>query len=42
VSVKPLNVLVSASGAPGTAALQRALREKDERELRLVCTDRSG
>jgi len=32
-------VLVSACGAPGTAALLRALRENGEREVRLVGTD---
>jgi carbamoyl-phosphate synthase large subunit len=37
--VRPVTVLVSASGAPGTAALLRALRENDEREVRLVGTD---
>ena len=31
-------ILVSASGAPGTAALLRALRENGEREVRLVAT----
>jgi biotin carboxylase len=39
--VKPLTILVSASGAPGTAALLRALRENGEREVRLVGTDMS-
>jgi carbamoyl-phosphate synthase large subunit len=39
--VRGLTVLVSASGAPGTAALLRALRENGERELRLVGTDMS-
>ena len=34
-------MLVSASGAPGTAALVRALRENGERELRVVGTDMS-
>jgi carbamoyl-phosphate synthase large subunit len=34
-------VLVSASGAPGTAALLRALRENGERKVRLVGTDMS-
>ena len=34
-------VLVSASGAPGTAALLRSLRENGEREIRLVGTDMS-
>jgi carbamoyl-phosphate synthase large subunit len=37
--VKPVTVLVSACGAPGTAALLRALRENGEREMRLVGTD---
>jgi carbamoylphosphate synthase large subunit len=32
-------VLVSAAGAPGTAALVRALRENGEREVRIVGTD---
>jgi carbamoyl-phosphate synthase large subunit len=39
--MKPLTVIVTASGAPGTAALLRALRENGERELRLVGTDMS-
>jgi len=34
-------VLVSAAGAPGTAALVRALRENGERQVRLVGTDMS-
>ena len=34
-----LTILVSACGAPGTAALLRALRENGEREVRLVGTD---
>jgi len=33
--------MVTASGAPGTAALLRALRDNGERELRLVGTDMS-
>jgi len=37
--VKGIAVLVSASGAPGTAALLRALRENGERRVRLVGTD---
>jgi carbamoyl-phosphate synthase large subunit len=39
--VRPITVLVSASGAPGTAALLRALRENGERDIRLVGTDMS-
>jgi carbamoyl-phosphate synthase large subunit len=39
--VKPITVMVSASGAPGTAALLRALRENGERDVRLVGTDMS-
>jgi carbamoylphosphate synthase large subunit len=39
--VRPITVLVSASGAPGTAALLRALRENGERSVRLVGTDMS-
>jgi len=34
-----LTVLVSACGAPGTAALMRALRQNGEREIRIVGTD---
>jgi len=37
--VRPLTVLVSACGAPGTAALVRALRDNGEREVRIVGTD---
>ncbi len=37
--MKAITVLVSASGAPGTAALLRALRENGERDVRLVGTD---
>jgi carbamoyl-phosphate synthase large subunit len=37
--VKPITVMVTASGAPGTAALLRALRANGEREVRLVGTD---
>ena len=37
--MRPLTILVSASGAPGTAALLRALRQNGEREVRLVGTD---
>ena len=36
-----LTVVVTASGAPGTAALLRALRENGERDLRLIGTDMS-
>ena len=39
--MRSITVLVSASGAPGTAALLRALRENGEREVRLVGTDMS-
>jgi carbamoyl-phosphate synthase large subunit len=39
--VRDLTVLVSAAGAPGTAALLRALRENGERRVRLVGTDMS-
>jgi carbamoyl-phosphate synthase large subunit len=37
--VKPITILVSAAGAPGTAALLRGLRENGERDVRLVGTD---
>jgi carbamoyl-phosphate synthase large subunit len=39
--VRVLTILVSASGAPGTAALVRALRENGERPVRVVGTDMS-
>jgi carbamoyl-phosphate synthase large subunit len=39
--VREITVLVSASGAPGTAALLRGLRENGERQVRLVGTDMS-
>ena len=41
MTLRPVTVLVSASGAPGTAALLRSLRENGEREVRLVGTDMS-
>ncbi len=37
--MRPLTILVSAAGCPGSAALFRALRENGEREVRLVGTD---
>ena len=39
--MRPLTVLLTASGVPGSVALIRALRENGERELRLVGTDMS-
>jgi len=39
MALRPLTILVSACGAPGTAALLRGLRENGEREVRLVGTD---
>ena len=39
--MRPLRVLVTASGAPGTAPLLRALRENGEREITLVGCDMS-
>jgi carbamoyl-phosphate synthase large subunit len=39
--VKPITVMVTASGAPGTAALLKALRANGERQVRLVGTDMS-
>ena len=39
--MRELTVLVTASGAPGTAALLRALRANGERPVRLVGTDMS-
>jgi carbamoylphosphate synthase large subunit len=41
VSLRPITVVVTASGAPGSAALLRGLRENGEREVRLIGTDRS-
>ncbi len=41
MSLRPITVVVTASGAPGTAALLRALRENGERQVRLVGTDMS-
>jgi carbamoyl-phosphate synthase large subunit len=37
--VGPITVLLTATGAPGTAALVRALRENGERDVRLVGVD---
>ena len=39
--MKLLTIMVTASGAPGTAALLRGLRENGERPVRLVGTDMS-
>jgi carbamoyl-phosphate synthase large subunit len=39
--MRPLTVLLTASGVPGSAALIRALRENGEREVRIVGTDMS-
>ena len=39
--LRPLTILLTASGAPGTAALARALRENGERSIRLVGSDMS-
>jgi carbamoyl-phosphate synthase large subunit len=41
VNLKPITVLVTASGAPGTAALLHSLSENGERAVRLVGTDMS-
>jgi carbamoyl-phosphate synthase large subunit len=41
MSLRPITVLVTACGAPGTAALVRGLRENGEREVRVVGTDMS-
>jgi carbamoyl-phosphate synthase large subunit len=37
--VRRITLVITASGAPGTAALLRALRENGERDVRLVGTD---
>jgi carbamoyl-phosphate synthase large subunit len=39
--VRPITVLLSACGSPGSAALIRALRENGERDVRIVGTDMS-
>ena len=39
--MRPLTILLTASGVPGCPALIRALRENGEREVRLVGTDMS-
>jgi carbamoyl-phosphate synthase large subunit len=39
--VDPLTIIVTASGAPGSAALIQALRANGERQLRIVGTDMS-
>src|SRR5579884_3615264 len=39
--MRSITIMVTASGAPGTAALLRALRANGEREVRLVGTDMS-
>jgi carbamoyl-phosphate synthase large subunit len=39
--MRPITVLLTAAGVPGSAALIRALRENGERELRVVGTDMS-
>ncbi|HVV59306.1 MAG TPA: ATP-grasp domain-containing protein [Gaiellaceae bacterium] len=39
--MEPITVMVTASGAPGSAALLQALRRNGEREVRLVGTDMS-
>ena len=39
--MRPITVVVTASGAPGTAALVHALRRNGERDVRVVGTDMS-
>jgi carbamoyl-phosphate synthase large subunit len=39
MNLRPITVLLSASGAPGSAALIRALRENGERDVRIIGTD---
>ena len=39
--MRPLTVLLTAAGVPGSAALVRALRENGERDIRLIGTDMS-
>jgi carbamoyl-phosphate synthase large subunit len=39
MALKPITVLLTGAGSPGTAALIRALRENGEREVRIVGVD---
>ena len=39
--MRPITVLLTAAGSPGTAALVRALRENGERDVRVVGADMS-
>jgi carbamoylphosphate synthase large subunit len=39
--VRPISVLLTAAGSPGTAALVRSLRKNGERDVRVVGTDMS-
>ena len=41
MTLRPITVLITASGAPGTAALLRRLSENGERDVRLIGTDMS-
>ena len=41
MALKPVRVLLTAAGSPGTAALVRALRENGERDLSVVGVDMS-
>ena len=41
MALKPITVLLTGAGAPGTGALVRALRENGEREVRIVGVDMS-
>jgi carbamoyl-phosphate synthase large subunit len=41
MALKPITILLTGAGSPGTAALIRALRENGERELRIVGVDMS-
>ena len=41
MALRPVTILLSASGSPGTAALVRALRNNGERDVRLVGVDMS-
>ena len=41
MALKPLTILLTAAGSPGTAALVRALRENGERDVRIVGADMS-
>ena len=42
MNLRPLRVLLTATGAPGAARLVRALQQNGERELAVIGTDMSA